>query len=157
MTQSMSNRGTDGGWWDPAVAARVVPFLVFIGFLAIDSTLAGLGSRIGMDPRWWYGVRSVVVAALLGFYWSAYDELRPTGSRAGVADWLLAVVVGVLIIVAWVMLNFSPLALGGGGGGYDPRTAAGAIDWRLVLAGGACMILNSAAYSSISGSMAASK
>ena len=123
--------------------ARAVPFAVFIGFLALDSTLASLGQGLGIDPRWWYGVRSVVVAGLLAFYWSEYAELRPTDSRAGLTDWILAVVVGVLIIVAWVMLNFSPLALGGGGGGYDPRTATGAIDWRLVLvrAGGSTLVV----------------
>jgi CAAX prenyl protease-like protein len=143
MTSEASAASAGGGWWDATIAARVVPFGVFIGFLALDTTLSGVGQQIGMDPRWWYGVRSVVVAALLAFYWSAYDELRPADSRAGVADWVLAVVVGVVIIVAWVALDFSPLALGGGGGGYDPRTTAGAIDWRLALvrAGGSTLVV----------------
>ena len=126
----------------PAVVARVAPFGVFIAFIALDGLLSSLAHRVGMDPRWWYAIRSAVVAGLLLWFWRSYEELNAPARRVPMRDWLLSVVVGALVIVLWVNLDVWPLSLGGGGG-YDPRDAAGTIDWRLALtrAAGASLVV----------------
>jgi CAAX prenyl protease-like protein len=105
---------------------RVLPFAVFIGFIALDWFFAG---ALGMDPRWWYGVRTIAVAALLIWFWRAYSELHSFQVRP--ADWLLGVAVGVAVFVLWVNLDIEPLTLGKGTG-FDPRRN-GQIDWGLAV------------------------
>ena len=109
---------------------RVIPFAVFIAFIAAAVPLERLAAWIGMDPRWWYAIRILVVAGLFAWFWRRYGELK---SAAGVPalDWLLAVVVGVVVFVLWINLAFSPLTFGASQG-FDPRSD-GALDWALAL------------------------
>jgi uncharacterized protein len=117
---------------DRAIVSRVLPFTVFIAFIALDGSLVSAANIAQMDPRWLYAIRSSVTAALLAWFWSDYSELRGLGRGVAIFDWLLAFVVGTLIVVLWVALDFSPLSFGDSAG-YDPRDAGGAIDWRLAL------------------------
>ena len=124
---------------NPALA-RIVPFGAFILFIAAATPLNDLAAQLPMDPRWWYAVRMVVVAGLLVWLWRGYVELGSVrGVRAG--DWLLSVVVGVLVFVLWVHLDFEPLRFADPGG-FDARTE-GTIDWGFALtrlAGAALMV-----------------
>lgn len=110
--------------------SRVLPFTVFIAFIAAAAPLERLATLVGMDPRWWYAVRAVLVAGLLAWFWRSYGELR---SAAGVSalDWLLGVIVGLVVFVLWINLAFGPLSFGTAPG-FDPRTD-GAVDWALAL------------------------
>ena len=108
---------------------RVLPFGLFIAFIALDEPLAKLAPTFGMDPREWYGIRTVAVLALLIAFWGHYGELRSRVATAG--DWALAIVLGLVIFVLWINLDVRPLALGRAPG-FDPRSG-GAIDWRLAL------------------------
>jgi CAAX prenyl protease-like protein len=121
--------------------SRVLPFAVFIAFIAASGLLERLATAIGMDARWWYAIRTLIVAGLLAWFWRGYVELK---SAAGVRvlDWLLAVALGVVVFVLWINLDFKPLAFGGSSG-FDPRGEAGAIDWLFVvprLAGAALLV-----------------
>jgi CAAX prenyl protease-like protein len=125
---------------DRDLVARILPFAVFIGFIALDGLLQDAASAMGMDARWWYGVRVVVVAGVLVWFWRRYEELHSiAGVRA--ADWLLSIAVGVGVFVLWINLNFSPLAFSGSGG-FDPHSD-GRMDWLLAvmrLAGAALLV-----------------
>ena len=124
----------------PAIA-RIVPFGVFIAFIALDSVLTEFAPAIGMDPRWWYAIRVAIVAWLLIWYWRSYVELASLRSVSAV-QWALALLVGVVVFALWINLNFEPLAFGVTGG-FDPRSGAGDIDWALVvtrLAGAALVV-----------------
>src|SRR5688572_24342031 len=125
---------------DRDLVARILPFAVFIGFVALDGLLQDAASAIGMDARWWYGVRVVVVAGVLVWFWRTYEELHSiAGVRA--ADWLLSIAVGVGVFVLWINLDFAPLAFSSSGG-FDPRSD-GKMDWPLVavrLAGAALLV-----------------
>jgi CAAX prenyl protease-like protein len=110
-----------------AAIPRIVPFAVFIAFLALDGVLAKLAPTLGMDPRWWYGVRTVVVTGLLLWFWRDYGELRSFALRP--ADWLLGIAVGVVVFALWINLDIEPLTLGNGPG-FDARQN-GAIAWDL--------------------------
>lgn len=110
--------------------SRLLPFAVFIAFIAAAGPLERLGAAIGVDPRWWYAVRTLLVAGLLAFFWRGYGELK---SAAGTdpRDWVLAAAVGALVFVLWINLAIAPLTFGDSPG-FDPRTD-GEIDWALAL------------------------
>lgn len=113
------------------VLIRVLPFAVFIAFIALASPLERLAGAIGMDARWWYAVRILLVAGLLVWFWRGYEELRSI-VEVRALDWVISIVVGVVVFVLWINLDFKPLAFGGSSG-FDPRNEGGAIDWRLAL------------------------
>lgn len=100
----------------PAVA-RIAPFALFIGFLALNSAL---GDASGIDTRWLYPVRTVVVGAVLLFFWKRYDELRGTFSMPG-GFWALSIIVGLIVFALWVNLDARWMMMGEPGKGFDPR------------------------------------
>jgi CAAX prenyl protease-like protein len=104
----------------PALA-RILPFVVYILFLAGEASLKSL-----IDVRWLYAAQVIVVGGLLAYFWSDYDELRrPSPVRA--AHWLLGVVVGIAVFVLWINLDFSWAQLGEGRGVAADLTAGTAI------------------------------
>jgi uncharacterized protein len=110
--------------------ARAFPFGVFVAFIAISGPLDRLGTWIGMDPRWWYAVRIVLVGGSLAWFWRGYEELRSIASVHAL-DWLLACMIGLVVFVLWINLAFFPLSFGSSLG-FDPRTD-GAVDWVLAM------------------------
>jgi hypothetical protein len=125
---------------DRSSVVRILPFAVFIAFIALDGALKELAAALGTDARWWYGLRVLVVAGMLTWFWRSYEELHGiAGVRA--RDWLLAAGIGLAVFVLWINLDFGPLALPGVEG-FDPRTE-GRIDWTLTavrLAGAALVV-----------------
>jgi hypothetical protein len=126
---------------DRQALVRALPFAVFILFLALeDHADAWLGEAF--DTRWLYSVKAALVAMVLITLARNYGELRePPGNRMWL--WLGAPLVGALVFVLWINLDFAWLKLGVPSG-FDPRdTASGTIDWRLAaarLAGAALMV-----------------
>jgi CAAX prenyl protease-like protein len=96
---------------------RSIPFGVFILFLASEPFLETL-LPAAFDPRWLYGVRSVLVMGLLLLLWRYYGELRePVDVPVG--EWLLGIGVGVVVFVLWIYLDFQPVAFAAKDG-FDP-------------------------------------
>ncbi len=114
---------------DVQIWARVLPFALYMAFLAVEKSLADLLPSI--DARWLYPVKIVVVIAALWHYRAVYAELftRPNWRWNG----LIAPLLGLLVFGLWINLDSGWMNLGGGAG-FDPRDAAGAIEWPLVLA-----------------------
>jgi CAAX prenyl protease-like protein len=122
------------------ILPRAIPFGVFIAFIAASGPLESAAGALGMDHRWWYGIRILIVALLLVWFWRSYVELR---SIAGVpaVDWLLSIAAGVVVFVLWINLDFKPLTFGSAPG-FDPRSG-GSLDWSLVamrIAGAALLV-----------------
>lgn len=105
---------------------RVLPFALYILFLAVEDLAAGLAGP------WLYPVKVGLVALVLLLLVRQYEELRCLPERRHWL-WLAAPAVGVAVFLLWINLDQGWLNLAGEGGGYDPRTAAGAIDWPLAL------------------------
>ena len=101
---------------DVRVLSRVLPFALYMAFLAIEGNVAAL--LPDLDGRWLYPVKVGAVALLLWAYRAHYSELfqRPD------ARW----------VVLWINLEGGWLDLGGGAG-FDPRDGGGAIRWELAL------------------------
>ena len=98
---------------------RSLPFGLYIGLLALDPVLRPL-LPAGLDPRWLYGIRVGLVLIALILLWPRYRELTGASSVKGI-EWALGAVVGAVVFVLWVNLDFHPLALPPGEG-FDPRS-----------------------------------
>jgi len=92
------------------VLARVLPFAVYVAFLVAESF-----GRGAVDGRRLYGAQIAIVAALLAWYWRAYEELRRP-SAVSVRDWMLGLVVGAIAFILWINLDFAWAQLGAGRG-----------------------------------------
>lgn len=108
--------------------ARVLPFALYMAFLALEGVLPDLVPAI--DVRWVYPVKIAAVVAALWYYRAVYSELlvRPDRLWAG----LIAPAVGLAVFVLWINLDAGWMNLGGGAG-YDPRDSGGDFDWTLLL------------------------
>lgn len=117
------------GWHiDAQIMARILPFALYMVFLAIEGVVADFVP--GVDVRWLYPAKIAAVVAALWYYRTAYVELcvRPGWLWAG----LIAPLLGIVVFVLWINLASGWMVLGGGAG-FDPRDSAGAFDWPLVL------------------------
>ncbi len=114
----------------PPLLARAIPFVIFIGLLAAEPWLGRQLADV-IDARWLYGVRSIIVAGLLWFFWSRFEELavrRPDRRQC-----FLGVAVGLVVLAIWLTLDTGFFVLGQSGSGFDPRTGEGLLDWPLAL------------------------
>ncbi len=126
----------DSGLWrivPRAVFARVAPFALFLGLIALASLAppplpAGAGQ---WDTRWLHALRGPVIAIVLLVLWREYHELAaPRGVLP--RQWVMAVIAGVFVFVAWINLDTGWMRLGDGLG-FDPSLpSGGGLDWRLV-------------------------
>jgi CAAX prenyl protease-like protein len=85
----------------PALA-RSAPFVVYLVFLAVESTLPPtIAARF--DPHWLYLVQIAATAGVLARCWPVYGELREREWRMG---WVIAsVAVGLAVFAAWRVLD----------------------------------------------------
>jgi CAAX prenyl protease-like protein len=121
-----------------AAWAYMLPFLAYMGFLAIAALLAGAGVSASA-LRWLYPVKIGVVVALLAVLWRHYTELHTFRLRPWQA--LVALATGVVVLVLWVSLNADWMIVGTPDG-FDPRTD-GRIDYLMValrIAGAALVV-----------------
>lgn len=121
-----------------AAWAYMLPFLAYLGFLAIAALLAGAGVSASA-LRWLYPVKIAVVVVLLAACWRHYTELHTWRLRLPHA--LVALATGVVVLVLWVSLNADWMIIGTPGG-FDPRTD-GRVDYLMVTLriGGAALVV----------------
>lgn len=113
---------------EDAAMPRILPFALFMVFIALESLLRWLGSLFSIPAPttsllslWLYPVRTAVVVATLLYMWPAYTELRrPVFDHH--RDITLAISVGVLVYVAWIRMTW-PWAMQGQAPGYNPFQA----------------------------------
>jgi CAAX prenyl protease-like protein len=105
----------------PAVA-RAAPFALFIGLLAIESLV---GDKAG-DLRWLTILRPFLVAALLALLWRHYEELHVL-PRVAPGQWILAVVLGLGVFLAWITFDRGWMVIGEPRG-FAPVDARGGLD-----------------------------
>jgi uncharacterized protein len=113
---------------DIQIWARVLPFALYIVFLAIESLL--IKQLPDIDARGLYPIKIIAVIGALWYYRAIYTELsiRPNKYWVGVA----APVLGVVVFVLWINLDIGWMNLGAGAG-FDPRDANGSFNWPLLL------------------------
>jgi len=130
-----------GSSFPAPVVARALPFAVFIGLMAVEPWLAAqLGGVI--DPRWFYGIRSAVVASLLYVFWPSFTELT-AARHLSIREFGLALAAGLMVLGIWLLLDSGIFVLGQSGSGFEPHAADGNIDWSpalMRLAGSALVV-----------------
>ena len=111
--------------------ARVIPFAVFIGFIALQSLAGERLAAWGVDMRWLHAARVVVVASLLALLWRHYTELR--GWEGVTAPRLAAAIgAGIAVFLLWINLDFEWARLGKSIP-FDPTLPDGSgLDWQFV-------------------------
>ncbi|MFW6357411.1 MAG: CAAX prenyl protease-related protein [bacterium] len=102
---------------------RILPFLLFMGFIGIEQGLRFLSEK-GVVPLsdsellYLYPIKAVSVAVLLLVLWPRYDEVRFRDLWKW-KDAGLSVAVGVVVFVLWINLD-RPWAVLGEPAGFDP-------------------------------------
>ncbi|MGB0910428.1 MAG: CAAX prenyl protease-related protein [Nitrospirales bacterium] len=113
---------------------RILPFAVYMGFIALSSLLALLfpvNDQSQVGELWLYPVKILIVGGLLVFFWSKFDELK----SPLVMSWtegLSVIGIGVLVYVLWVRMDWS-WAMQGEATEYNPFKDAG--NMGILLAG----------------------
>ncbi|HEX8606890.1 MAG TPA: CAAX prenyl protease-related protein [Pseudoduganella sp.] len=109
--------------------ARILPFAMYMAFIAIADLLARLGLTAD-DLRWLYPVKIALVVAVLWAYRRHYTELAWQAVRWPAL--VVACVAGVVVLVLWVNLDAAWMQMGVSAG-FNPTGADGRIDWLLVV------------------------
>ncbi|MEW6514329.1 MAG: CAAX prenyl protease-related protein [Pseudomonadota bacterium] len=114
-----------------ASLARILPFALYIGFLAAMPLIAD--ALPGFDRRWFYAIQIGAVAVALAFFARHYVELRFVRPLS-INQWLAGLATGLAVFIFWISLDLPWMKLGADGtAGFDPRDAAGAVIWPLAL------------------------
>lgn len=112
------------------MAARILPFVVYLSFLAVAHVISFITANgenqeswAGQIDLWLYPIKTAAVLGLLLYFWPQYHELKvKVVSNAGEA--ILAIAVGLLVYAAWVRMDWSWAMQGDGTAqGYDPFRA----------------------------------
>lgn len=103
-----------------AAWSRVLPYLIYLAFLALESAIATFGEH-AFDVRWVYPIKVGLVALALVWLWPRYEELQRLPDRRQI---LLACIVGIGVWGLWITLDHGWMMLGESDG-FDPRTPEG--------------------------------
>jgi CAAX prenyl protease-like protein len=117
----------------PSAWARVIPFALFMGFLALRGQFSveeGEAAKLPFDARWLYAAGVIVVTASLVWFWRQYSELHTWGLSLGQV--LLSVVFGVVVFVLWTQLTIPWMTLGEATAGFRPVDENGDLIWALI-------------------------
>jgi CAAX prenyl protease-like protein len=123
---SVARRGVQGS---PALP-RVLPFAVYLGFLALSEVLAWLSAHVPAADAlripatlWLYPLKTAAVLAVLLYFWPHYNEVKGK-TKVTWRDVWLSVVIGLFVYLIWVRIDW-PWALQGQASGYNPFLAGG--------------------------------
>ena len=112
------------------MVARILPFAVYLLFLAIaqiipsmTATSANQHSWAGHIDLWLYPLKTAAVLGLLIYFLPQYRELKDNIIN-GPSEAILTIAVGLLVYAAWVRMDWSWAIQGDGTEeGYDPFRA----------------------------------
>jgi CAAX prenyl protease-like protein len=112
------------------VAARTLPFAVYLSFLVLAQVISWITASTASQDGWvthidlWlYPVKVAAVLGLLIHFWPQYRELKDNIVN-GRGETFLTVAVGLLVYAAWVRMDWQWAMQGDGTGpGYDPFQA----------------------------------
>lgn len=100
---------------------RILPFAVYMGFIAFSSMLAMFvppGEQAQDLELWLYPVKVLIVGGLLIYFWSRFDELKSPMIESWTEGFSI-VGIGLLVYVLWIQMDWS-WAIQGELTGYNP-------------------------------------
>jgi len=98
--------------------ARITPFLVYVGILALTPALTDTAGRLGVPSLWLQTLNGVIAGLLLILFWRHYHELRE-GPRLTLSHMAWSVAAGALVFVFWIKLD-APWMVWGAAPQFDP-------------------------------------
>ena len=116
-----------------AAVARVAPFALFIGFLALGDVVAWIApaSVTTATANWLSVARGIAVGVVFALYFRHYAELRGI-ENISARRWSLGTMVGLAVFVAWITLDRPAFRMGGAAQGFVPLHQDGTLDLLLV-------------------------
>jgi hypothetical protein len=112
-----------------AALARSIPFVLFMGLLALRGALPAGGA---LDPRWVYGLSVAIVGGALFWFWKDYGELARQ-NRPNARQTLWSVGIGVAVFGLWIHLDAPWMQLGEATASFVPVNDQGQLDWPLIV------------------------
>jgi len=111
-----------------AAFSRIAPFALYILLLIADRPFSEWLSQAGMDLRWLYAARAGLVALVLVYFWRNYSELLAT-AEVSVKAWLVALCVGLLVFLIWILPYPAWARLDGQDAPFDPWRQGGELEY----------------------------
>ncbi len=110
--------------------SRILPFAIYILFLALGDILAPLFSYLLIDTKWLYAIRTAAVITALLYFFRSYAEL---GNRPPMEDFLYAGVSGLIVFVVWIFPYPTWLVAGADVAGVNPTLGQSSLEAMLWL------------------------
>jgi CAAX prenyl protease-like protein len=108
-------------------AMRVIPFAIFIAFVALSSLVHYIAPQQDpWDSRWLNVLRAVAVTLALACFWRGYGELGAFG-EVKPYQWLLAISSGLAVFLVWIHVDHD-WALIDHARSFDPTGRNGGIE-----------------------------
>ena len=82
------------------ILPRVIPFALYILFLALNDSLVPFLDGMHLDDKWLYVLRVLLTSSMLVFFWKSYQELSHLPKLNEI---VVGVLVGVLIFAIWIL------------------------------------------------------
>jgi hypothetical protein len=123
------------------IIPRVLPFAIYILFLAVGDYLTPLFNSLGMDAKWLYAVKIITVFALMISYRRCYVELIILPKMTHL---IYAANAGLVVFLIWVLPYPTWATLGGDVQGFNPSEGQEQFDvilWISIRLFGAAMIV----------------
>jgi CAAX prenyl protease-like protein len=119
-------------WMRGDAFPRILPFALFIAFVAVGLSAHAPAAPGEFDDRWIYAIRAIVAGAACAVLWPKFSELRSGAALDGV-DWLAAIAGGAGVLAIWVLLDEGWVTFELTGG-FDPRKyGSESIDWPITV------------------------
>lgn len=117
------------GFVSPAVV-RIIPFALFIAFIALQSLGDERLLAWGVHPHWLYPARTIAVAIALAVLWRHFGELH--GAQGLTWQWAAGgFAAGMVVFFLWINLEFGWAIVGKPSEGFNPLRTDGTVDWLL--------------------------
>ena len=110
--------------------SRILPFAIYILFLALGDILAPLFSYLLIDAKWLYAIRIVAVTTALLYFLRSYVELE---NKPPIVDFLYAGVSGLIVFVIWIFPYPTWLVAGADIASVDPTLGQNNLETMLWL------------------------
>lgn len=121
--------------------ARIVPFAIYILFLALADVLVPLFTWLSIDIKWLYVIKIAAVVMALLYFSRNYIELN---KRPPLIDFLYASVSGLIVFVVWIFPYPSWLVAGAGSIAINPTLDLNHFEvilWLSIRLAGAALIV----------------
>lgn len=114
----------------PDIAARALPFALFIAALALRGAIAPPDTAQGFDSRWLYALQAVPAFIVLALHAPRFTELRFAPRALHAWGWTAAI--GAAVFALWITLTLPWMRIGEPAAAFVPVDPDGSLRLDLV-------------------------